>query len=389
MSTARGFTLIELLVVVSIIAVLAGLVIALVPQVRLKAKIADTQVRMNSIQQGLSMIGQNEGSTTYKLQQLTERRTTGSPPDPEPGLGGIMTFGAPGSDGLPTIGKRPAPRSSEDNGTWGRRGRGHLALPWGKKFPNSDVPPKMVGPQLFLLRHMSPFNTRKLMKIANILPTKQSDDSWGETQYMTNRKTSEPWNDAWGNPLVIAAVLYQPTHQSATPTPSVPGWKDAMWPATVGSSTAQKRATDPISLGSYVPGDATAARRALLDHLKLYQYNRSVYIAVAAAGNRPWADQADLKSSSATVWANSDTNPTSGLLDDLWSQANWICQQAKNEEFDNDWTELSFDNPRWQGIKTDYLNKTKHQADANRSYYESAYRGNEEHALLSAPQEYK
>jgi mevalonate pyrophosphate decarboxylase len=96
-----------------------------------------------------------------------------------------------------------------------------------------------------------------------------------------------------------------------------------------------------------------------------------------------------LKSDTVTDWANSATNPTTGTLDELWEQANWVCQQAKEREFDKDWSELAFDNPMWQGNKTDFLTRDKHKADANRDLYKDKYKGQEEHCLLSAPQEYK
>lgn len=405
-SAHRGFTLLELLVVISIIAILAGLIIGLIGPLRLRAKLADTQVKMNSVQQGMSLIGQSEGSATYKLQQLTEYRSSGSPTDIEPGLGGIMTFGPPqvganaANAGLPTVGLRPG--TSNPNGVWGYRGRAHLAFPWGKKFPPRSstgaggAAASLMGPERFLLRHMSPFNTRKLLKIANILPTRSTDLEWWQKEYMTNRKPSEAWNDAWGHPIVVAATLYQPTWRDASPAPTVPGWKNGAWPVPASATAAVDPDTVPIAFSNYGPTmenpsnpNDPSVRKALLDHLKLYQYNRSVYIAVAAVGPHAWVDEAKLKSSAVADWANSANNPTEGSLDELWAQANWVCQQAKVREFDKDWSELSFDNPMWQGNKYDYLNKTKHAADVNRDYYSDKYKGHEEHCLLSAPQEYK
>lgn len=408
----RGFTLLELLVVIAIIGILAGLVIGLIGPLRLRAKLADTQVKMNSVQQGMSLIGQSEGSATYKLQQLTEYRPSGSPTDIEPGLGGIMTFGAPDTEypGVPSIARRPPLLVTDQDAPWGLRGRGHLAYPWGKKFPpinggGAGGAVTMMGPERFLLRHMSPFNTRKLMKIANILPTKNTDLEWWQKEYMTNRKPSEGWNDAWGHPIVVAATLYQPTFKNATPAPSVPGWKDGAWPAVTNPTAAVDPNTTPVSSSTYIPSSAPysstppnttpkpvpadCARKALLEHLKLYQYNRSVYIAVAAVGPHAWVDDVKLKSGTVSDWANSAVNPTEGTLDELWAQANWVCQQAKIREFDKDWSELSFDNPMWQGNKYDYLNKAKHAADMNKDYYTDKYKGHEEHCLLSAPQEYK
>jgi prepilin-type N-terminal cleavage/methylation domain-containing protein len=279
-----GFTLLELLVVISIMAVLVGLFISLVGPLRRNAKLADTKVRMQSIQNGMAVLGQNEGSASYVIQKQTEFRTTGTPPDPEPGIGGILTFGKPelvGTISLPTIGKKPPPKSAEDNGTWGKRGHAHLAFPWGKKFPTISASGGkdniMVGPEKFRLRDMSPFNTRKILILAGVLPTRDTDLGYGYEQYMTNRKESEPWNDRWGHPIVVASVLYQPTYIDSGKLPE--GLTAGAWPSEHSGST------NPISPSSYMPASEIDARQALLDHLKLYQYNRSVYVATAAVGS--------------------------------------------------------------------------------------------------------
>ncbi len=439
----RGFTLIELMVVITIIAILAGLLITLIPEVMRKAKLADTSSRVNSVHAGMALIGQNEGSATFRMQQLLEYSTTGTALDAmEPGLGGIFTFGAPNRNatgievGLPTVGTRPSlvdPPPAKVYGGWGYRGRGHLAFPWGKKFP--DPTPVagvqttvLMGPERFMLRHMSPFNTRKLLKLANVLPTKASDATWPEKQYMTNRKTSEPWNDAWGHPLVVASVLYQPTFQNGPSLSSLPGWKDGAWPTMTGTTPVDPVTATVSAPSSYLPAadnavtttpsnDAGSLRnsptaddssprqaptkKALLDHMKLYQYNRSVYIAVAAVGPSARASDDDLKSTDANKWGSTPNDKVlyTGTLDVLWNQANNVCQQAKKAPFDSDWTELSWDNPPWQGNKYDYLTSSKKMSDANyidttttrALIYEgiAPYKGKEEHCLLSAPLEYK
>ena len=146
----------------------------------------------------------------------------------------------------------------------------------------------------------------------------------------------------------------------------------------------------PTSADPTTPPTRRSTREALLDHLKIYQYNRSVYISVAAVGPISRVTATDLKSSTPTTWGNSATAPTSGNLDILWSQANWVCQQAKVQPFDKDWSELAFDNPMWQGNKVDFLTPGKRDADANRSEVGyNTYTGKEEHCILSAPLEYR
>ncbi len=398
----RGFTLIELLIVVLIIIILAGLIIGLIGPLREMVKISTTSTRIAAIHHGLAQIGMNEGSAVFELQRRTEYQSAAVPPDREPGLGGVILFGPPdpaatgAAVGLPTIGKRPPPLSAQNYGEWGYRGRGHLAYPWGKKFPdpNASGGTALMGPERFRLRDLSPFNTRKLLAIANLLPTKQSDPTWGQTQYMTNRKTSESWNDAWGHPLVVAAALYQPTWRTAKPAPSVPGYWDGAWPTPPSATAAVLPSTLPVPFSSYgptmeTPTSATdrSARKALLDHLKLYQYDRSVYVAVAAIGPHAWVPDNKLTSSTEIDWADSPTAPTSGTLNDLWAQANWVCQQAKIREFDHDWSELSFDNPMWNKNKDAYLTTSKNLEDVNRIHY--TYDKEYARSLLSAPLELK
>jgi prepilin-type N-terminal cleavage/methylation domain-containing protein len=373
-ATHRGLTLIELLIVITIIMIIAALIIAQMGRIKTDAKMAQTGVRISSALTGLSQLGQNEGSMPFRLQQLATHQAG----DPEPGFAGLLTLGPADATGLPTVG----------TGTWGERGRSHLAFPWGKKFPDplATTGGRLLGPEHFRLRDLSPFNTRKLLTIANLLPTRQSDPMWADTQYMTNRGVGESWNDAWGHPLVIGAALYQPTWKTSTAVSTIPGWRDDAWSAP-GDPTPDMAfsAYGPLMETPAAPGDRSA-RKALLDHLKLYQYNRSLYVSVAAVGPRARVDEAKLRSTTASDWADSPTTPTIGTLDELWAQANWVCQQAKTTPFDQDWNELSFDNPRWTTVRDAYLDKNRYDADANKSHY--VFRGYER-CQLAAPTEYK
>jgi hypothetical protein len=125
--------------------------------------------------------------------------------------------------------------------------------------------------------------------------------------YMTDRNTEKPWNDAWGQPLVIAYGLYQP-----------PGYSP---PAGATNGAFCSKA------------------------LRQYQYNRSVYISLASAGttiaDAPTA--AKIKSSAVADWNAAGT----GILATVWNQCNVVCQPTAAEE----WTAESFDRPPWQGVK--------------------------------------
>jgi hypothetical protein len=215
--------------------------------------------------------------------------------------------------------------------------KNYFGYPWGKQDMITSGDPQ--GNDLATctrLKDLDPTLTIAFFKLSGLLPdddptTVGIDEP--AIEYMTNRSTEKPWNDAWGQPLIIAFGLYQP------PTGALCG-----------------------------------------KALRQYQYNRSVYIAVAAVGPLARVPDADLKSSDPTQWGNSPTKPTDGYLDKLWSQANWVCQQAKENPFDKDWSELSFDNPMWQGNKVDYLNPTKRDKDANKSETGyNTYTGKEEH----------
>jgi hypothetical protein len=97
-------------------------------------------------------------------------------------------------------------------------------------------------------------------------------------------------------------------------------------------------------------------------------------------------DDARLRSTTASDWADHPTAPTGGTLGELWAQANWVCQQAKATPFDQDWNELSFDNPRWTETRDAHLDQARYEADANRVHY--PFRGYER-CLLAAPKEFK
>jgi prepilin-type N-terminal cleavage/methylation domain-containing protein len=146
------------------------------------------------------------------------------------------------------------------------------------------------------LGYLSPLRTVALLQAAGVLGL---DDA---PLYRTDRRTRQPWNDAWGRPLVVAYALFQPERFHR------------VWDV--------------------------ENRRDLLLHgaQKAYKYSRSLYLAVGAVGPtvRENAALADL--------AASDGPADAAALRRLWLQ---VRDTAKA----NEWTEASFDAPPWKDVR--------------------------------------
>ena len=90
--------------------------------------------------------------------------------------------------------------------------------------------------------------------------------------------------------------------------------------------------------------DATAGKRCR-DALSQYQYNRSVYIAIASVGPIPYDITANAPVAPGT-YKNADIDEwESTILPQIWAQACDVCQA------DRKWDDKGFDNPPWQGVK--------------------------------------
>lgn len=327
-SRTHGFTLIELLVVIAIMATLAGMVIALIGPIQLRAKLTATSVKMQGVLDGLATKGQQEGSAVYALQVQTLPWTGSVATDPEAGLRGVRTFSINPMDQL------PMPKSPSD---WGlpiaaQPPYTRILYPWGKEWV--DAAGMKQPPTAMKLREISVFNTRKLLYAAGTI-TLDKTTSPAFKQYLTDRGENQPWNDRWGRPLVVGSVLYQPDNG-----------------------------------------------REVAEALKRYQYNRSLYVAVAAVGPKARITAAKLSSGNEGDWIGA-----TGVLQSIWDQANAVCQQAKVAPFDTDWTEKSFDSRAWEGIKVGHKNKAKHDMDKNSD--PTYISGADEHCLLSIPTELK
>ena len=154
-------------------------------------------------------------------------------------------------------------------------------------------------PLPFDLGYLSPMQTVSLLQVIGVL----EPGAQGLSDYQSNRSTKAPWNDAWGNPLVVVYALFIPERYHR----------------------------------NY---DVENQRDLLLrSALKAYSYNRAVYLAVAAAG--PTLDP----TISLSMLANNTTvQGTAVFLQQYWQSIAKVTAAQT-------WTESSFNNPPWQGVK--------------------------------------
>ncbi len=271
----HAFTIIEVLVVITIIALLMSLVLVAGNIVRFRAAVLRTTQRFEAIQAQLTRIGQQEGSSAFGLQKRC-------------GLGGVLTF-------VSGTGLLPAPAGGQNFGNQGVPY--HFGFPWNQEdlIASGDPDAQVVAGRRVsnvVLQQLDPSKSESLLAAAGVLiddPATAANE--GQDGYRNDRSVAAAWNDGWGNPLVVAYGLFQPT----------------------------------------TPEGIVAAMQS-------YQFSRAVYISVAAAGpilryNPPvdWRLGTD--------WAMNVRN--------IWQQANEVCQPPGAPR----WDYLAFEQAPWQGVK--------------------------------------
>jgi len=326
----RAFTLIELLIVLSVIALLAGLIIGVLPILRLQSRLTLTQGRMQDFLGALSRMGSTERTPGQAL--LEEVKIAGSP-----ALGGVRRFSAAFDGRLGVV-----------EGAW--LSYDTVAKPWEMRFPwgrnaivfAADGTPGSKAPGLLTSakpRHfaMSQMNPRlsEAFWVASGLCARVED-------YRSIRTPSRAWNDAWGNPLVVGYALYQYGPRPAGQSPLAP----------VRTDDPVVTADEPDQ-GTY--GNTIKYARQQILAIEALRQPRIVYVSVGALGSRPaglWANpaaaSADASSATAsvrdTVWV------------DGWNEINTVCNRRVDSDpmtelWRVDATTNAMADPPWTGVR--------------------------------------
>lgn len=209
------------------------------------------------------------------------------------------------------------------------------ALSWGgASYPSTDAATRQAIVNVWGHRYLpfdlgscSPLQTIPLLQAAGVLPA----GSAGEDLYRSDRSRERPWNDSWGNPLVVAYALFQP-----------PRFCNSYY-----GPTAQGYL--PLGLGDGL-GVAQNFRDGLLKKsMEYYQHNRCLYLTVGSLGPTGLSRElVNCKDASLTTSLTSgcfdqpggktqgvrwtDPNLDARILRIMWQQVALVCRAADYTE---------------------------------------------------------
>ncbi|TVR14749.1 MAG: prepilin-type N-terminal cleavage/methylation domain-containing protein [Planctomycetota bacterium] len=315
-----GVTLLEILIVLMIILVLASFMIVGLDIIEDRRSRLVTSQRMDHVLNRLAQIGMGaSGSVVYELQTaipdlggtrrfergmgvdaapyvLPEDRSGDGSPDPWHHVfphSDAVSYGNPvvsGADDRPLIMAYPWGQERKYRiGTW-QGDDGDDAYYWDlyEQHVNNDEDFAYPAAERHRLHELWPRRSAQLLSYLGVVSDVET--------YHGNRSPKQAWNDAWGHPLIVAYALYQPPKYRGTNQSRHPDYY-------------LQRAQD------------------------LYQYNRSIYVSIGAAGPdiSPYAFVADWNINMTALW-------------------NHICDIAMPDE-ETTWNERSFHRNPWSGTR--------------------------------------
>lgn len=338
----RGLSLVELLVVITIIALLSGLVLGVVPILRLQSRLTLTQSRMTDLLGGIARMSA-DGVTPG--QALLERVQV----DGAPALGGVRRY-TTRFDGSLTV----------SDGAWlaydAVRRPWELRFPWGRPAilfaqrtgVNQAKAPGLltsVGPRSFALSQMNPRCSEAFWVAAGICPSIGA--------YRSDRSPRQPWNDAWGHPLVAAYALYQYGPRAPGQSPLVPARSDD--PATAWDEPDRDQVAAAVGPANGMSALGVKYARQQVLAMEALRHPSIVYVAVGALGPRPVDAWADVRAASQAADASSPADREAVWVS-AWEQINAL---SNRERIDDPSSEIwkvdeqvnAMDNPPWTGTR--------------------------------------
>lgn len=213
---------------------------------------------------------------------------------------------------------------------WDQPAPGNVGVRWGAPWGRQALDPAtlvLAPPASRNLSELSPLDSIRLLQVAGVL---DGGDA-GQRAYREDRSPSRPWNDRWGQPLVVVSAAFVPNRAEVCQVRTFPTFNPA--PATPPAWTLLGMANLPSNSNvSYVGG---SPRDALLSgYTQAHGFNRAVYCSVGAIGPV-------LRTPLPATWSAAED---AVVLRELWLQIREVTAAQS-------WTETGFANPPWNGVR--------------------------------------
>lgn len=317
----RAFTLIEMLVVITIIMALMALLLPALAWARDQAHWVDCQNRVELIRQKLSTHAAVNGSIAAGLQRATampgairvDFQLNSANPD-QRGIvtateGAFLSYNQPWQLRFP-LGEEAAAFWADTPYMWNSKTGKHSNWDFVRLETKRGIDASLAD-----------FTTDYSASLAVAIGLAPD-----EAAYRDNRDPAKPWNDPWGNPLILALALFQYGPETVDSTTRWP-WID-QWPS---GKNPGERAGGTMAF--------TEQWRRIQGH---YGTTRRLYVSIAAVG---------------TVDPGVSGSWTDAHLQAAWSGVRGLCDTA------GDGTDLwrvvpsasppvnALVNPPWEGLR--------------------------------------